>query len=146
MSVDLAAAIREAIVNNSDITADLPAYVGSYPVFTRRPVPSQAPYPLIAISPDVSSADTLRLLAVETPQIVRDIIIAGNQETAEVYRTVERIAYNVQALFHRNKRAIDIEGYTVDFINAFGPIIGPTDDDAKVVRIVTLTISLTSTA
>ena len=112
MSADLAAPLRSALVGATSVTVLLPAYSGSYPIFTRRPAPADAPYPMILVSPDISVVDQDGV-ADQRPIVERDIAIYGENDTAQKYRDVEALAYAVRALFHRQRAAITVSGWGV---------------------------------
>lgn len=141
MSVNLAVPIRDAIVAASSVTSNLSAYQGSFPVFTRRPVPDDAPELTIVVSPDVTSTDGDGI-SDRRPVIERDVAIYGKNSAAAKYRAVETVAYAVQSLFHRERSAIVVPGWSVTEIIAHGPIAAPTDDEQTVGRVVMLAISL----
>lgn len=141
MTADLAAPIRAALIGASGITSRLSAYASSYPVFTRRPAPVDAPYPMIMISPDISVTDRDGVNDMQ-PIVERDIAIYGQNDTAAHYRDVEAIAYAVRELFHRQWRALTVSGWKVVSIVARGPMPAPTDDEQTIGRMVTLTVSL----
>lgn len=138
---DLAAPLRTAIVGATAITSLLTAYKNSFPVFTRRPAPTDAPPIIIMISPDIAKTDEDGL-SDERPVILRDVSVFGPNNDAEPYRDVETIAGHVFDLFHRNRNAITVPGWHVVAITATGPIPAPTDDDQTVARLVTLRIQL----
>ena len=141
MTADLAAPLRAALVGASSVTSRLSAYEGSYPVFTRRPMPAGAPYPVVMVSPDISVTDRDGVDDLQ-PVVERDIAVYGQNDTAAHYRDVEAIAYAVRALFHRRWRALTVSGWKVVSIIARGSIPAPTDDEQTVGRLVTLTITL----
>lgn len=141
MSADLAAPIRTALIGSAEITNQLEGYKVSYPVFTRRPAPLDAPPIMIMVSPNVAKADQDGIDD-ERPIIVRDVAVYGPNEPAENYRKVESIAFAVHDLFHRQRTAITVSGWYVVMITATGPIPAPTDDDKTVGRVVSLTIML----
>lgn len=140
-AADLAMPLRKAIVEEASIAGLLGAYQDSKPVFTRRPTPTDADYPVIVISPDISLSDNDGVNDFRPIQ-VRDISVYGQNDTAAHYRTVEQIAYAVREFFHSNRQAIVVSGWHVVDINATGPIPTPTDDDQTVGRMVSLTIQL----
>lgn len=141
MTADLSAPIRAALLADAAITALLPAYLGSRTVFTRRPAPPDAPYPMILVSPDISVSDADGVSDLR-PVAERDISVYGENDTAAKYRDVETLARAVRALFHRQRRAISVNGWSVSQIVARGPRPAPVDDTQTVGRVVTLTISL----
>ena len=141
MSADLAAPLRSALVGAGAVTALLPVYSGTYPVFTRRPAPADAPFPMILVSPDISMIDRDGVND-QRPIVERDVAVYGENDTAQKYRNVEALAYAVRDLFHRQRAAITVAGWTVVQITARGPHPAPTDDNQAVGRLVVLTIEL----
>lgn len=142
MSLDLAPAIFDALVADSFIASSIAPWENSLSIHTRRPVPEDAPYPMILIAPDVSIADEDWLIA-KRPVIVRDILIYGKQP--DHYRLVEQIGYAVRMLFHSKRFSIIPIGYAVVDITARGPMPAPVDDEQEVGRMVSLTIRLRRT-
>lgn len=140
-AADLAIPFRNALVASSAVTAKLTAYKGSYPVFTHRPVPTDAPYPMIVVSPDISLTDQDGINDFRPVQ-VRDIAVYGLNDTTAKYRNVEVLGYLVRQMFHGNRLAISVPDWNVVDINAIGPIPAPTDDDKTVARLVSLTVQL----
>lgn len=145
MTADLAAPIRAALAGAASVTGLLPAYAGAYPIFTRRPAPADAPYPMIMVSPDISVVDRDGVNSLQ-PISQRDVAVYGQNNTAAHYRDVEAIAYAIRALFHRKWRALTVPGWKVVALTALGPIPAPTDDEQTVARLVTLTIALAQPA
>jgi hypothetical protein len=139
MSLNLAVPLRDALVASPDVQAICAAYKGEPAVFTRRPAPDDAPYPLVMVSPDISigNADYLRTFM---PVVTRDLAVYGQQP--DQYREVETLAYAIREQFHQVKTAIIVPGYHVIDINCTGPIAGPADDPNIMGRIVTLSIQL----
>lgn len=140
-AADLAVPLRQALLADSAVTGKLAAYNGSFPIFTRRPTPTDAPYPVVVVSPDVAITDQDGIDDFRPVQ-TRDIAVYGQNDTADHYRDVESIAYAVRELFHSNRLAISVPNWFVVMINAQGPIPAPTDDDQTVGRLVTLQIQL----
>lgn len=141
-AADLAAPIRTAIIGAAAVTAELAAYKGSYPVFTRMPVPEDAPYPLILVSPpaDMGNYDGVDD---ERPILVRNLMVYGSNDTPEHYRQVETIAFALKDIFHRAWRSISVSGWKVVSIVATDPNAAPVDNDAdEVGRRVELTVTL----
>lgn len=141
--MNVAEPLVAALRAEAGITTYLTAYKSSWPIFTRRPAPADAPDPVIIVSPDVTLEQEDFIIA-RLPIIVRDIAVYGSNVDATVYRKVEATAYAVRALFHRKRLAITVPGWFVLEILASGPIAAPVDDDAKVGRVVSLTIRLSS--
>lgn len=138
-SLDILAPIYAAITAASAITTDLGSYNGSAAVFTQRPTPKDAPTPMIVAGPMITRSED-DLINDFRPSIVVDLIVVGDQKTE--YRTIEKLADMVYSLFHRQRDAISVEGYSVTQIRATGPSPAPSDGDSKVARRVTLTIEL----
>lgn len=139
--MELAEPIRTAIVGNAGITTNLPSYLGSFTVFTRRPVPADALYPMIVISSGLQMGEADGLTD-QRPMHVRDVIVYGSNEEAVNYRLVETLAESVKDLFHRLWRSITVPGWKVVEIVASGPAPAPTDDEQTVGRMVELAITL----
>lgn len=142
MSVgDLSIPLRTAILGTSEITALLPTFMNSKTVFTRRPVPDNATYPMIVISPNISVRDEGGIDN-EQPMIVRDIAAYGLNDESSNYRDVETLADLIHTLFHNQRNAITIAGWHVVRIVATGPMPAPADDEKHVGRVVSLQIRL----
>jgi len=139
--MNVASALRVALVGDSAITALLPVYESDFPVFTRRPAPVDVTFPIIMISPDVMIGNEDGVND-DRPLIVRDVTTYGSNENAGNYRAVEAIAYAVQELFHRKRNSITVAGWSVTDIVANGPISVPDDDEQRIGRMVELTIRL----
>lgn len=143
-SPDLSAPLYAALMGNSDIVALLGQWQDSASIFTNRPTPPDAAYPMIVTAGDVTRSDQ-DLIADPVLEIVRDVSIFGqNTSTGNVNQTrvCDSIALKVRDLFHRQRASITVDGWDVLDIVATGPIVGPTDDDVSVHRLVTLTIRL----
>lgn len=141
--LDLTIPLREGLLADAGIVAALPSYGSNgKTIFSRRPVPSDAPYPMIVISPDVTLSDNDGIDH-ERPIVVRDIAIYGKNEPASNYRQVEDVAYAVRHLFHSRKDTLPLTGiYKLIDIRASGPRPAPTNDLQTVGRMVELTIRL----
>lgn len=139
-SANLAIPIYNALIGNAGIAALLPLYNGARAVFTNRPVPADAPYPMIISAADVTRTDE-DLIASQVPVIIRDVAIYG-QNTGAGTRVVETLALLVRDLFHRQRGSLTIPGWNVMDIVCTGPTVGPTDNDETVARIVTLKVRL----
>ena len=115
---DLIALIRTAIVSDAGITAKLPAYKNSYPVFTRAPIPTDATYPCVTISePTILTHED----GVNDQRItlVHEIAVYGNAvNPASDWQLVQEISQLIANLFHRKPGSL-----------------GELDDDWKVVSI-----------
>lgn len=144
---DLARPLLNALLANASIVEDLPAFNNTVPIFTRRPPPVGAPYPMILISSDIAKQnkdgyDDLR------PLITRDVAVyglnnQGGDSSSDHYRLVEDLALRVFALFHRDHMVlVPPDGWVLVDIESIGPIPAPADDDMYVGRIVTLHVQL----
>lgn len=137
--LNLAEPIRSALIGSADISAALAVYLGEPAVFTKRPAPGDAGYPLAMVSPDITlgNEDAVNRLR---PIVTRDVSIFGQNPSD--YRTVESLGYLVRALFHRKRFAIVVPNFQVVEIVAAGPRIAPADDDDHLCRLVSLRIRL----
>lgn len=140
-SASLAAPLRAALIANTTITGALIAYNSSFPIFTTRPAPVDAPFPLIMVSPDLAIADDDGINDFRPVQEV-DISVFGKNDLASKVITVEDIAREVREMFHRQRAAITVSGWHVIQIVCRGPRPGPTDDENEIARIVSLSVQL----
>jgi len=140
---DLSVALRDAIINGTGVTDQLGQNSGGDNVFTSRPIPSTAPYPMIVIGPDIGPNDQGGLND-ERLVIMRHVGVYGQNTGTDKtqYRAVETTAQLIRDLFHRKPTAIKVTGWNVVQIWTRGPLVGPTSDDKFVSRIVELTITL----
>lgn len=145
--MDLSEPLRTALLDDATITAQLPAYAGSKTVFTRRPVPDNAEYPMIIVSADVGIVDEDGIDD-QRPVITRDVAVFGRNDVAESYRQVEDIGFLVRDLFHRRRDSIVVPGWNVIDVRAAGPFSvsgGRVEESVHSQtngRIVTLTVRL----
>lgn len=137
--VDIAPGLRTAILANDAIAPLLSVWNGEPAVFTRRPVPSQAKYPMIVINPDASISDVDGLVA-RRPMVRRDIVVYGEQPND--YRTVEQIGYALRTQFHSKRFALQVDGYETIEIVVAGPRAAPVDSDTQVARAILATVKL----
>lgn len=139
MSMNLAEPLRAALMAAQPISSALGQWQGEAAVFTRRPVPGDAPSRFIIVNPDaaITNDDALNNLR---PIIQRDIAVYGDQPAD--YRAVEAVGYAMQELFHRNRLSIIVPGYRVVGIVVSGPFPAPADDITQVGRMVSLSVSL----
>ena len=146
---DLSQALRNAIINGNGVTDLLGQNPGGDNVFTSRPVPAKAPYPMVVIGPDLGTNDQGGLND-QRLTIIRDVGVYGQNsgDTKQQYRDVETTARLVRDLFHRKPASIVVPDWRVVQIWTRGPLTGPTSnanggtDDKFVARIVELTITL----
>jgi hypothetical protein len=140
-SADLPAPLYAAIIGNGPIAAALATYQGAPAAFTRRPVPKDALYPMVITAGDVTRTDQ-DFINNPLPVIIRDISVFGQNDTAAHSRAVDAIALMVRDLFHRQRQSLSVPGWKVLDIVCRGPIVGPTDDDTTVHRLITMTVRL----
>ena len=139
MSLNLAIPLREAIIANVAVSGQLAQWEGEPAVFTRLPVPADAPYPFVLISADISMGDQDSLVT-RRPLVRRDLLIYGLQP--DHYRLVEDLGYLLRTQFHRQRFALSVPGYGVTDIVAQGPVVAPTDSEQEVARVVPLQVRL----
>lgn len=140
MSVpDLAVPYRAALVGAAAITDNLLDYYGSYPVFTRAPVPDDAAdyYPIIVVGAQIQAGEADGM-SDQRPVVDRDINVYGRNDTPAHYRAVETIAFAVHDFLHRAPSAITVSGWVVIDLTALGPDAAPVDDEQTVGRRVTV--------
>jgi hypothetical protein len=140
-SPDLSIPLRDAIIASASVMDLLPTYLDSDNVFTRRPIPPDAPYPMIVVNPDISNMDRGGLND-QHRFVMRDVAVYGQNATPDQYRAVETTAFAVFDLFHRQRSSIVVPNWHVINLWASGPSPAPTDDDMTVGRIVELRIEL----
>jgi len=140
--IDLQPPIRQYILNDVTISNLLPAYQGSKTVFTRRPVPPDASYPMIVISSLVSDLENDFVSCGGRHISTYDIVVYSTNDDSTNYRTVEQIAYRLATIFHRIPRyALSMpSGSSLIQTTVLGPFPAPTDDTVKVARVVSLNI------
>ena len=140
--LDLAAPLKAAIQTNAELVALLGTYLDGPAVFTARPVPEDAPYPMIIVNP-TSGIGNGDYLTTRLPIVLRDIAVYGEQP--DQYRAVEKIGFMLRQQFHRPLQpnaAVEIPGFSIIDIVARGPIPAPADDAQHVGRMVLLTFRL----
>lgn len=137
---DLSETIREAIINTPAITALLGTFAGDPCVFTKRPTPAAAPYPIIIVSPDVAALEEDGLFHFQTT-FTRDILIYVGNATAPDYRKADQIQALVRQLFHRQWRVINVVNWKVTDIVAINQTLTSQDDQVEG-RVVTLNITV----
>lgn len=140
---DLSIPLRTAIIGSATITAMLPAYNDSFPVFTRRPTPPDAPYPMIVVSQDITLGDEdgINFYA---PLIRRDVAVYHSNELPENYRLADDIGYAVRDLFHRRRHVFTVDDWDVVRVLAAVPIPVELPQLQVTGRIVQLSVLLAS--
>jgi hypothetical protein len=143
--LDLAPALRAALIGEPTIADPLSEWQNEPAVFTRRPVPKDAADPMIIVNPPAAIGDDDGLTS-DRPVVQLDIAIYGKKaapgDASDQTRIVEALGFRVRDLFHRQKFAILPDGFSVIGITAAGPFPAPVDDEETVGRLVSLTIRL----
>lgn len=141
--IDLLPIIREFIISDIDLTANLSSYKNSKSVFTRRPIPEDIEYPIILINPPVTQSET-DFLNIFRREVVYDIIVYGKNDTSENYRKVEETAFLLANKFARlNKNSFNMpSGSMLVQAIGIGPLIAPTDDENMTARAVSVTFTI----
>ena len=140
--INLQTAIRQRILDDVTISSLLPNYLNSKPVFTRVPVPEDAEYPLIVVSPLIAETDRDFISCGARRVATYDIAVYSRNDDATNYRKVEQIAYRLAEIFNRVPRysLAMPSGSSLIQTTIIGPFPGPTDDLVKVARVVSLNI------
>ena len=139
---DLSIPFLDALLANYSLVELLPAYNNSVPIFTRRPVPTDAPYPMIVVSPDIVKQNLDGYTDLR-PKITRDIAVYALNETSANYRLAEQLASMILTQFHHTRHAlVPPDGWMIANIESRGPIPAPTDDDMFVGRVVSIDVLL----
>lgn len=136
----ISAAIRSSLLGNAAIVDFLGVWKGAASIHTRRPVPKDAPYPLILASSTNAGATNEDGLISRRPLLVRDVFVYGVQPTD--LREVDAVAEMISAHFHRKRFALSIPGYHVLDIIADRPRPAPVDNDSQVGRLIQLQLRL----
>lgn len=138
--IDLSASIRTRILSVTDITSLLTNYKGSKPIFTRRPAPSDAAYPIIMISPMVGGGIDDDFLKRQRREVTYDLAVYGTNDTAENYRKVEKLGFLIAQVFHRldHFKFETPEGWQLVRAKSFGPMPAPTDDQKFIGRMISV--------
>jgi len=142
---DLDAPIRSAIIADSSIILLLDAYKGSYPVFTRLPVPEDTPKPFIVISENVNlthndGVNDSRVIA------VREVTTYGSANPPpDEWRLVEQIGGLVAERFHRQPGKLIVTNWKVVDIRVNVRGFPPYEQLAQnIAYVVSLSIQLAS--
>lgn len=143
--LDLAGPIRDSLMANTEIALELEEWNGEPAIFTRRPVPSDAPDLIILINAPFAITDADGLTS-DRPVVQLDLAIYGRKGEAgtaqDQTRIVERLGFRIRRHFHRQRFSVQPEGFSVIDVRAGGPVPAPTDDDQTIGRIVALIVRL----
>lgn len=141
--IDLAPLIRTSILNDT-IATDIANFEGSKAIFTRRPAPDGANYPMVFISPQIPGAILDYLDGELRREVVYDILVYGQNDTAAKYRTVEKIGLALANKFARPSLNIITPptGFSIVKIVGTNMAVAPTDDLNIVGRFSTVTFTI----
>ena len=141
--IDLQPEIRSLIINDATLSTLIADYLNSKAVFTRRPTPEDAQYPLVIISPIVTDLERDFILCGRRT-LTYNIMIYGYNDTPENYRDVEEISLSISKLFHRIDRTTfpTSSDYSLIQSTASSPMPAPVDDENKVGRVVVLNLQI----
>ena len=136
---DIAPAALATLLADTYITERVARWHRRPCIFTRRPVPAGAAFPMIIINPNdaVGNFDALNTMH---PIVVRSLGIYGQQDND--FRIVDQLGYKIREIFHRQRFSLAVDGFNTVEVVAAGPMTAPVDDDQTVGRIVTLTVKL----
>lgn len=141
--IDLSALIRTSILNDP-LSVDIANFSGSKAIFTRRPAPAGAPFPMVFISPQIPGAILDYLDGELRREVVYDILTYGQNDDATKYRTVEKIGFAIAKKFARPKLNIITPpaGFSIVKIVGTNASVAPTDDLNVVGRMSTVTFTI----
>lgn len=143
--MDLLPALREGVMECVGAIAELDEWKGEPAVFTRRPLPEDAPARLALINPPVAITDADGLTSFR-PIVDHDIVVYGRKgmpgSAEDDTRAVERAAFALREHFHRKRFSVQPEGYSVIDVRVTGPSAAPVDDDQTVGRLISVTVRL----
>ena len=142
---DLTVPIRSALLGDADVISALPAYLGSYPIFTRRPVPVDAPFPCIVISQDITLNEQDGIGDYRS-EIQRDVAVYHTNELPANGEVIDAIAQAVRRTFHRRRNSLTVSGWSVVSVQASVPIDASSDSDQRVGVVVQLVVLVAALA
>lgn len=135
--ISLASNIRQFIVADATFAALVADYKNSKAVFTRRPVPTDATFPMAVVSSLVTSRID-DLIDENRRTLTYDVILYDDNDTVTSQTNAESAINRLITLFHRNRSMPVPSGWRLIDTVANGPFNAATDDQAKVARAVTL--------
>lgn len=143
--LDLKPAIRDSLMDNPDITSALAQWNSEPAIFARRPVPKDAPDPMILIEDAYAIGDADGLTS-DRPIWQGDLKVYGRKgepgSAEDQTRQVELVGFMIRDHFHRQRFSVRPDGFSVIDVRAGGPSVAPTDDDQTVGRMIALTVRL----
>lgn len=136
--------LRNALCDDPGIAQRLDQWKSEPAVFTRRPVPKDAPRRIAIVNTgDLGNWDGLNT---DRPLWSGTIGFYGVKaepgSDQDDTRTVEEAADLAREKFHRQRFGVQVAGFSVIEVVAGGPFPGPTDDDNEVARLLSLRIRL----
>ena len=143
--LDLKPAIRDSLIDQPLISTGLGQWKGEPAIFTRRPVPKEAPDRFIIINDPFAISDADGLTS-DRPIWQSDVAVYGRKgepgTDQDDTRLIEVLGFRMRDHFHRQRFSVRPEGFSVIDVRAGGPVPAPTDDDQTVGRLITLTVRL----
>ena len=143
--MDLTPNIRSFLLADATFVGYLATYLNSKALFTRRPVPTDATYPMGIVSPLVTYREADFVNGKKKFTITHDVMLFDTNDSSTNYRNIQAAADRVRKIMHRLDRTAFVmpAGYQLIMCRADEPIPGATDDLIKVSRIVQLTFDIT---
>lgn len=131
--------IRVSLLTNSDLIAGLATWKGHPAVFTERPVPEGARYPMVVVGPIANRSGLDDGINDHRPELTVDITVYGDKPGGN--ELVDTLAEIIFAHFHRARNLV-VSNYQLVQIMAMGPFAAPADDEAGAARTVSINIGL----
>ena len=136
--IDLSIAIRKHLLTIQDFIDIIAPYKNSYSVFTYRPVPEDATYPMSVISTTLGGADSDYINCFKR-NIQYNVIVYDKNLSPQNYVNIENVANSIARSFHRlSPTSLDLSGVKVVSVTASNPFPAPTDDNETIARAITL--------
>lgn len=132
----LSTAIFSRLSGDATLTALLGKTATVPSIFTKRPIPTGAGYPLVIVGPVVSDQHADAISSVGR-QIAIDVSVHG--KAADQYNATVDAAERIRALLHRSK--VTPSGWQSVVIVCSGPIDAPAEPD-EISRVVTANVRL----
>jgi hypothetical protein len=141
--IDLAPLIRSSLITDP-LATDIANFSGSKAIFTRRPAPTGATYPMVFISPQIPGAILDYLDGDLRREIIYDILTYGQNDDSTKYRTVEKIAMAIAKKFARPSLNIITPPAGFSIVKIAGTLMAtaPTDDLNLVGRMSSVTFTI----
>lgn len=139
--IDLTVMIRKYILEIEEFTDVISNYgVDGKAIFTRRPVPEDAIYPMAVISPLYSEVKVQQITC-NRRNLTYQIVVYGDNDTSDNYNKVEGAAFVLARSFDSaNVHDFDMpQGAQLLGLTTTSPMSAPTDDNNRVARVVSVT-------